>query len=248
VGEHLFKGSGTSQAAAVVSGAVALLLERHPDLTPDEVKAALVRSAQHLPAADGSGEGAGELDVARAATAAAWARRADVAQSWPASTGTGSLERARGSVHIALNGVPLVGESDLFGAFDTAAWARASSAGTAWNGGEWMGRVLTGDGWDEYSADDPPWPGVTWSGVTWSGVTWSGVTWSGVTWSGVTWSGVTWSGVTWSGVTWSGVTWSGVTWSGVTWSGVTWSGVTWSGVTWSGVTWSGVTWSGEVWA
>jgi serine protease AprX len=248
VGERLFKGSGTSQASAVVSGAVALLLERHPDLTPDEVKAALIRGAEHLPHADGPGEGAGELDVARAATAAAWARRADVAQAWPPSTGTGSLEAARGSVHIALNGVPLVGEYDLFGPFDTAAWAKASSAGTAWEGGQWMGRTLTGDGWIEYSADDPLWSGVTWSGVTWSGVTWSGVTWSGVTWSGVTWSGVTWSGVTWSGVTWSGVTWSGVTWSGVTWSGVTWSGVTWSGVTWSGVTWSGVTWSGEVWA
>jgi serine protease AprX len=212
VGVRYFKGSGTSQAAAVASGAVALLLDRYPDLTPDEVKAALVRGAQPMPFAPGTGE----LNVARAATMAKSVSRADVAQTWPVSRGNGSLEASRGSVHLSLGGRVLAGEYDLFGPFDTTAWARASSDGTAWEGGTWMGRVLTGDGW-------APTDARTWSGVTWSGVTWSGVTWSGVTWSGVTWSGVTWSGVTWSGVTWSGVTWSGVTWSGVTWSGVAWS-------------------------
>jgi len=248
VGERLFKGSGTSQAAAVVSGAVALLLERQPGLTPDEVKAALVRGANRLPFAEGAGEGAGELDVARAVADAARVARSDVAQTWPTSTGTGSLEASRGTVHIALNGAPLVGEYDLFGPFDTAEWARASSAGTAWDGGTWMGRTLTGEGWVSYGDGDSPWPGVSWSGVSWSGVSWSGVSWSGVSWSGVSWSGVSWSGVSWSGVSWSGVSWSGVSWSGVSWSGVSWSGVSWSGVSWSGVSWSGVSWSGVSWS
>ena len=34
VGDRYFKGSGTSQSAAVVSGAVALLLSARPGLTP----------------------------------------------------------------------------------------------------------------------------------------------------------------------------------------------------------------------
>ena len=42
---RLFRGSGTSQAAAVVSGAAALLLQAYPNLTPDQVKAALVSTA-----------------------------------------------------------------------------------------------------------------------------------------------------------------------------------------------------------
>ena len=47
-GEYLRIG-GTSMATAVISGAVALLLEEHPDWTPDQVKGALVESSRDVP-------------------------------------------------------------------------------------------------------------------------------------------------------------------------------------------------------
>ena len=40
--------SGTSFAAPVVSGAAAQILARHPDLTPDQVKGALMLTANYL--------------------------------------------------------------------------------------------------------------------------------------------------------------------------------------------------------
>ena len=46
IGERLFRGSGTSQAAAVVSGAAALLISQRPELTPDQVKALLMGTAR----------------------------------------------------------------------------------------------------------------------------------------------------------------------------------------------------------
>jgi subtilisin family serine protease len=61
--------SGTSQAAAVVSGAVALMLEAEPGLTPDEVKCRLMASARPAVDADGNlaysifQQGAGLVDV-----------------------------------------------------------------------------------------------------------------------------------------------------------------------------------------
>src|SRR5439155_24785889 len=54
VGSRLFRGTGSSQATAVVSGAVALLLQKRPSLTPDQVKALLKASA--TPVAGGVGE------------------------------------------------------------------------------------------------------------------------------------------------------------------------------------------------
>ena len=53
-GGRYFEMSGTSQAAAVVSGAVALLLTENPALTPDEVKCKLMASAHPALKADGS--------------------------------------------------------------------------------------------------------------------------------------------------------------------------------------------------
>ncbi|WP_433328363.1 S8 family serine peptidase [Spirillospora sp. CA-294931] len=59
--------SGTSMAAAHVSGAAALLAQRHPDWPGDRLKAALMSSARP-PAADGDGyaQGAGRVDALRA--------------------------------------------------------------------------------------------------------------------------------------------------------------------------------------
>jgi len=55
--------SGTSFAAPVVSGAAAQLLARRPNLTPDQVKGALMASANRLRSA---GTGIGEVNVAGA--------------------------------------------------------------------------------------------------------------------------------------------------------------------------------------
>jgi serine protease AprX len=219
VGTGFIRGSGTSQAAAVVAGGVALLLQQRPELTPDQVKSLLMSTATGLPKADVDGRGSGELDLAKALRSP----KVGSAQTWAPSNGTGSLEAARGSAHVALGESVLAGETTPWGPFDGAAWAAASSAGTAWTDGRWTGHELTGAGW----VGNGSWSGLTWSGLTWSGLTWSGLTWSGLTWSGLTWSGLTWSGLTWSGLTWSGLTWSGLTWSGLTWSGLTWSGEVW---------------------
>jgi serine protease AprX len=59
ISSYYFKMSGTSMAAAVVSGAVALLLQDEPNLNPDQVKYRLTHTASSL----GTGSGAGLLDV-----------------------------------------------------------------------------------------------------------------------------------------------------------------------------------------
>ncbi len=75
VGRHYFRAGGTSMSTAVVSGAAALLIEAHPDWTPDQVKAALVETARKV-----SGRGY-QIRVDRAVDASPDA--AAVTQSWP---------------------------------------------------------------------------------------------------------------------------------------------------------------------
>jgi subtilisin family serine protease len=206
VGDRFFRGSGTSQAAAVVSGAAALIVQQRPSITPDQVKALMMSTATPMPAADPVAQGEGVLNL----LAAFKAPTPSTTQTWPRSTGTGSLELARGSGHIVDEGGELRGEIDIFG--------------NPWDGQSWSGQS---------------WSGQAWSGGLWNGQSWSGQSWSGQSWSGQSWSGQSWSGQSWSGQSWSGQSWSGQSWSGQSWSGQSWSGQSWSGQGWSGAAWGG---------
>ncbi len=61
-----FKMSGTSMAAAVAAGAVAVLLEDEPQLTPDQVKYRLLATARTFAGPESCAAGAGYLDLAGA--------------------------------------------------------------------------------------------------------------------------------------------------------------------------------------
>src|SRR5262249_55246265 len=158
----------TSEATAITSGAIALILQRFPTLTPDGVKAFIESDARRLDRVDDRDQGAGALDLVGMLGDAPRGGRggqASARQHYPDSSGGGTVEGARGSDHVSLDGTPLVGEVDIFGhPFDAAQIAQAEASGDAWSGGIWNGS--------------------TWSGSAWSGSTWSGSTWSGSTWSG----------------------------------------------------------------
>jgi serine protease AprX len=212
LGDRYFRGSGTSEATAFVSGAAADLLQRYPQLTPDQVKAMLTASCDKLSSYNWKQQGCGELDMSKLLNASVPSVFASQQYNVPAA-GTGSLEASRGTDHISLNGVPLQGEQDIFGMpFNSAAIAGLEAAGSSWSGGIWNGSL---------------WTGSSWSGSSWSGSSWSGSSWSGSSWSGSSWSGSSWSGSSWSGSSWSGSSWSGSSWSGSSWSGGSWLGASW---------------------
>lgn len=204
-----FRGSGTSQGAAVVSGVAALLLQRYPTLAPDQVKSLLMLTAEAT-SAEKKYRGNG-VPHARRAQMKPIPRVADSRTPW--SSGLGSLEAARGSAHVNDGVSTLVGETDIFGKqWNPQKWTYDVKAGTTWNGGVWNGSTWTGSSWT----------GSSWTGSTWSGSTWTGSTWSGSTWTGSTWTGSTWTGDGWSGGSWSGSTWSGNSWTGRSWAGARW--------------------------
>ena len=226
LGDLYFRGSGTSEAAAYVTGAVALLLQKYPQLTPDQVKSMLASSTARLHGLSPALQGHGELDLnallgarlpdGRGGHGAPAGPGGPHGPQW--SNGSGSLELSRGDAHLSMDGVVLQGEQTIFGLpFDSVAMAALEAAGHSWSGGWWDGSL---------------WTGSSWSGSSWSGAAWAGSSWSGNSWSGSSWSGSSWSGNSWSGSSWSGSSWSGSSWSGLSWSGSSWSGDGWLGASW----------------
>jgi serine protease AprX len=207
LGDRFFRGSGSSQATAVVSGALALLFQEHPSMTPDQAKALIVDQANGLRPSSGFGVRQGQralrLDTALAAGVPL------AKQIFLRSTGLGSLEGSRGPVHLVKNGLALQGEQDIFGAhFSAPAMAALEAAGNSWQGGTWNGNQ---------------WAGNEWQGNEWQGNAWQGVSWAGNEWQGNEWAGNQWAGNEWQGKEWQGNEWCGNEWAAGAWSSASWS-------------------------
>jgi serine protease AprX len=160
VGPTMFKGSGTSQAAAVVSGVAARMIEADPGITNDELKGVLTATAD--PRLAGPGAGAGTVD-AYAATAAVTPPKKGPMPPLPVAnaglrpaSGTGPIESSRGTLHVVadLDGDgapdPVTGEVDALGrAWDASAYAASAWTAATWVSSPWA-RVVT-----EIAGSDP---------------------------------------------------------------------------------------------
>jgi serine protease AprX len=213
VGSRFARASGTSQAAAVMSGAVALLLQARPRLTPDQVKALLQKTAHPFRSTDVKYRGSGLLDV-RAAQRAKAPRK--VRPPRKMSTGLGSLEAARGTSHVTDGVTELRGEIDIFGRpWNARGWTKAADA--AWSGGSWRGFTWSGDGWNART-----WRDVVWSSGTWSARTWRDSQWSARTWRDGSWVTDGWVARTWRDALWSARTWRTADLASAGWHARTW--------------------------
>ncbi len=207
VGTQFQRGSGTSEAAAEVSGVAALIAQKYPTATPDTIKALIKANAtwygKPTPTALTRGNGLVNANKALSALLSV------SVQTAAASTGTGTLDAARGGVYVSDNGVSLTGQFDIFGQpFNSAGMAAAQASATSWNGGIWNGSRWTGD---------------TWTGSRWTASSWTGNDWAGSRWTGSRWTTMAWDGSRWTGSGWSGSRWTGSTWTGSRWSGSGWS-------------------------
>jgi serine protease AprX len=218
VGNSYIKGSGTSQAAAVTSGAAALILAVHPDYSPDQVKAVMTGTAQPLANTPRREQGAGRLQVAAALTAAP----GPATTQRPVSNGLGSLESSRGGAHVDV----------ICGGTVTTVQGEIDAQCQPWDGASWTGAS---------------WTGASWTGASWTGGSWTGGSWTGGSWTGASWTGASWTGASWTGASWTGGSWTGASWTGASWTGASWTGASWTGASWTGASWTGGSWTGASW-
>jgi serine protease AprX len=195
VGTRFFRGSGTSQATAVVSGAAALLIQKYPSATPDQIKYMLMSSAQPLSGTPTVDQGAGMVQLNRALLLPP-PSTAVSAQPFTPSTGLGTLEGARGGNDLTVNGVTLSGEQDIFGhAWSAAQWAPQAASAATWSGGTWNGDTWIG-----------AWP-LLWTGTAADGGGSSATQWTSLHWGGASWSDVDWASLHWGSLHWGSNSW-----------------------------------------
>ena len=150
--------SGTSLSAPIVSGIAADLLMLRPNLTPDQVKGALMVAAQPVRHAAFHSAGVGEVFA-------------------PGALALGSPPNPNRALNAFLD--PDGGDGPVF---DDAAWLAAAQASPAWDEVSWL------DGWQDAAWSLVSWSDVSWSDVSWSDVSWSDVSWSDVSWTDVSWA------------------------------------------------------------
>jgi serine protease AprX len=164
-GEHLSL-SGTSMATPNVTGAIALLLQRHGGLRPNQLKLLLVNSTTTYP---GQPDGAGALNIPAALVASDNAPSADKYQPLPVS----GVAPPTGSVTLLWDGTRW---GNTY--FDGTRWGSAYWDGTRWGAAEW---------------DGTRWGSAYWDGTRWGGAYWDGTRWGSTSWDGTRWGGATWN-------------------------------------------------------
>jgi serine protease AprX len=132
--------SGTSFATPVVASAAAQILARHPNFTPDQVKGALMLTANWLPNDSTYSGGVGEIDAGMAASI-----------DDPPNPNIGLYKFVGKNSATAM---PL---------FDAASWAEYLKSGASWAQASWSDAS-----WAEASWNEASWAEASWAEASWS--------------------------------------------------------------------------------
>jgi serine protease AprX len=157
--------SGTSFSAPIVSGIAALILGKHPNFTPDQVKGALMLGAKPLPRAADMSEGVGEVNAGRS-----------VEFSNPPSA---NKALSKFLVTDPATGSPI---------FDAASWASAAKADTSWASASWDSAS-----WAEASWSTASWASASWSDASWASASWASGATAAASWSDLSLASASWA-------------------------------------------------------
>jgi serine protease AprX len=192
----IFQLSGTSMAAAVVSGAASLLLDQRPALRPAQLAAGIELTSTFLTSAGVFGCGAGEINVAA------------------------SSEIVFGSETRDLPTTEISGESVISSGLRVASIATAAATGIV------TGRSIVWTGirdasivWTGTTGNSIVWTGASGNSIVWTGTN-DSIVWTGDTAESIVWTGTTAGSIVWTNVLTQSIVWTGIANQSIVWTSV----------------------------
>jgi serine protease AprX len=277
VGDAYFTGSGTSMAEAVTAGAVAVLLDTRPSLTPDAIKTLLVRDAYDadgLTLADGAGAGGLDLGAAVAAAptmrvrhparagafrvfdaygpspadAAAWQAFQD---AWTA----GDLEA------VAAAWSDLSPQTRRWAAtafaqallvqnpgMDADEYAALTEMARSWATQAWNARSWATDAFVARSWAARSWAARSWAIDDWAARSWADSSFTARSWALQDWSARSWADAQFAARSWAARSWSATDWSARSWAQMDWLAFAWVARSWAARSWAAEAWTNQAWS
>jgi serine protease AprX len=157
--------SGTSFAAPIVSGIAALILGRHPEYSPDQVKGALMVGAKPMPDAAPGSEGVGEVNAAR------------------------SIDLLNPpNPNLALNTFVVLDPNTGSGVFDAASWAAKAKSDASWSSASWSSASWASASWSTAS-----WASASWSAASWASASWASSAEAAASWADMSFGSASWA-------------------------------------------------------
>jgi serine protease AprX len=157
--------SGTSFAAPMVSGIAALIVGRHPEFTPDQVKGALMLGTKPMPQAIALSEGVGEVNAAR------------------------SLDMLKPpNPNKGLNGFVVANTASGGRAFDAASWAAKAKSDASWAEASWADASWADASWSTASWADASWSDASWATASWADSALATASWADLSLASASWA------------------------------------------------------------
>ncbi len=157
--------SGTSFSAPVVAAAAAVLMGKHPDWTPDQVKGALMLTANAEPLVSQGQLGVGDVNISRA-------RQLSTSPPNP----NAGLDRF---LATAANGTTV---------FDASTWQSVARSNPAWDSAAWSDAAWSDAAWSDAAWADAAWADAAWATAAWATAAWSDAAWSDAAWADAAWA------------------------------------------------------------
>ena len=153
----LFRGSGTSQSTAIVSGLAALYLQSHPSASPLQVKSAIRGGASSISGDASDGQGLVSIPNGNSG-----------------SNNTGEQDL---NVRQWLATAPMWGDLFTGGAFDARRWSARRWSATGWDARRWADVSFDARRWSDVTFDARLWSARMWGSRMWGSRLWSASYW-----------------------------------------------------------------------